>query len=157
MDFCEFFNLFTHDLFCGCKGSFDCCCCCTFRAYQIDLCVRVSGTAFEVTVRSTDCDSLCSRCLTDGAARSAGNLQHSYACIQKHTDVTVTEKFFVGLSGSDGAGTAYVLVYVMSFKYQGCFCYVCIACVCTASDKYLLNRFSLNIFQRDYVVRLMRT
>ena len=157
MDLGEFLYLFSEDLFCRCEGSFDRGCCCALRAYQVDLGCRVSCTAFEVTVGSTNGDSLCCRSLSDRTARSAGDLKDPDSGIDQHVDISVTQQFFVSLSGCDSAGTAYVFVYLSSLEYEGCFCHICVACICTASDKYLLYRFSLNIFERDHVIRLMRT
>ena len=157
MDLSQFLYIISEDFLRRCKSSLNRCCSCTFRTYKINLCCRVSCTAFEVTVGSTYRNSLCSRCLADSTAWSAGNLQNSYTCINEHVKVSVTEKFFICLSGSDTAGTAYIVIYMSSLKYKCCFCNICIACVCTTSDEYLLNRLSFHIFQRNNIIRLMRT
>ena len=43
----------------------------------------------------------------------------------------------------------------MSLKYQSCLCNICITCVGTAADKYLLNRKFFYLGQRFYIVRLV--
>ena len=44
----------------------------------------------------------------------------------------------------------------MTLHHEGCLCDIGVACICTASDEYLLNRLLLDFAYRDNVVRLMR-
>ena len=138
-------HVLAHDVLCGRKCSHDRSRSGTFRAYQVDLRSRISSASLEVPVGSADSDSVCCRCLADRAARAACDLKDPDSCCEQHIDITVTHQLTVSLFRSDRTGAAHVIVDMMSFEHESCFCDICIARIRTASDKYLLNALFLCI------------
>ena len=108
----------------------------------------MSGTSLEITVGGADCHTVGRRSLTDCAARTTGNLQKTDTCIQKHLHISIAHQLTVHLLGRNRTGTAYILIHMMSLKYKCCFCNIGIACIGTASDKYLLYSLLFRLMQR---------
>ena len=117
----------------------------------------MSGTSLEITVGGADCHTVGRRSLTDCAARTTGNLQKTDTCIQKHLHISIAHQLTVHLLGRNRTGTADILIHMMSLKYKCCFCNIGIACIGTASDKYLLYSLLFRLMQRHNIVRLVRT
>lgn len=156
MDRCKLCHIRAHHILGRGKGSADGRGRRAFRADQINFRVGVARAAFEVAVRGAHRDAVSGRCLPDGTAWSAGDLQHPHPGRQQHINVAVPHQFPVGLAGRDAAGTADILFDVMSPEHQRCLCHIGIAGVGAAANEHLLHRLLFHQPQRLHVVRLMR-